>query len=258
VEIIVSDLYEKLDVQTPEQISLEFSLAGLGSRALALLFDSLIQLVVTIVVALAIAYYGRSLQLYWVSASNWITAAAVFLSFCTYWGYFALFEILWNGQTPGKRQAQIRVISNSGRPITVFEGVSRNFLRAIDSLFFYGVAALAAGLDKENRRLGDMVAGTVVVHDTRSIEDTMWYGDQSRDAQVVGDVAASITRTEFQLIETFLARRLDLPREVRQKQAEVIAERVGVKLKIDRKSRPQNEDFLEDIARHYRDGARYH
>ncbi len=254
----MTDLYEKLDVQTPEQISLQFSLAGLGSRALALLVDSLIQLVVTIAIALIIAYFGRSLRLYWVWASNWMTAAVVFLFFCIYWGYFALFEILWSGQTPGKRQAQIRVISNSGRPITVFEGVSRNFLRAIDSLFFYGVAALAAGLDKENRRLGDMVAGTVVVHDTRNIEDTMWYADESRTAHAVGDVAGAITLIEFQLIETFLARRLDLPPEVRQAQAEAIAERVGPKLKIDRESRPPNEDFLEDVARHYRDGARYH
>jgi hypothetical protein len=187
-----------------------------------------------------------------------MTAAVVFLFFCMYWGYFALFEILWSGQTPGKRQAQIRVISSSGRPITVFEGVSRNFMRAIDSLFFYGVAALAAGLDKENRRLGDMVAGTVVVHDNRSTEDTMWYANEARAGHTLGDVAASITRNEFQLIETFLARRLDLPPEVRQKQAEVIAERVGAKLKIARESRPSNEDFLEDVARHYRDGARFH
>jgi len=254
----VADLYEKLNVQTPEQISLEFSLAGLGSRALALLFDSLIQLVLGLALTMAIAYYGRSLRLYWVWASNWMTAIVVFLSFCMYWGYFALFEILWGGQTPGKRQAQIRVISHSGRPITVFEGVARNFLRAIDSLFFYGVAALTAGLDKENRRLGDMVAGTVVVHDTRGIGDTMWYANELREGHVVGDVAASITPTEFQLVETFLARRLDLPPEVRQKQAEAIADRIGEKLKIELAKRPPNEDFLEDVARHYRDGARYH
>ncbi len=253
----MSDLYEKLDVQTPEQISLEFSLAGLGSRALALLFDSLIQLAVAIALALAIAYYGRSLRLYWVWASNWMTAVAFFLFFCLYWGYFALFEILWSGQTPGKRHAQIRVISSSGRPITAFEGVARNFLRAIDSLFLYGVAALVAGLDKENRRLGDMVAGTVVVHDTRSVEDTMWYSNETRTATTLGDVAGFITPTEFQLIEVFLARRLDLPAEVRLKQAEIIAGRVGQKLKIEPANRPANEDFLEDVARRYRDGARY-
>jgi ubiquitin len=51
---------------------------------------------------------------------------------------------------------------------------------------------------------------------------------------------------------------LDLTPEVRQQQAEIIANRVGVKLKIDHEDRPPNEDFLEDVARHYRDGARYH
>jgi uncharacterized RDD family membrane protein YckC len=257
VEIIVSDLSEKLDVQTPEQLSLEFSLAGLGSRALALLYDSLIQLIVAVLVALAIGYYGRSMQLYWFKASNWMTAAVIFFFFCMYWGYFALFEILWNGQTPGKRHAQIRVISASGRPITAFEGVARNFLRAVDSTFFYGVAAICAALDKQNRRLGDMVAGTVVIHDNRNIAEPMWYADESRAAQQIGDVAAAITAMEFELVETFLARRLDLPPEVRQKQAEVIAQRIADKMKVARDNKASSEDFLEDVARSYRDGTRY-
>jgi uncharacterized RDD family membrane protein YckC len=257
VEIIVSDLYEKLDVQTPEQISLEFSLAGIGSRALALLYDSLIQLVLGLLIGFAIAYYGESLRHYWVWASNWMKAAVIFFFFCMYWGYFALFEILWHGQTPGKRHAQIRVISISGRPITAFEGVGRNFLRAIDGLLFYGIAVLAAAIDKQHRRLGDMVAGTVVIHDTRGIADTLWYANESRATNKLGDVATAISASEFQLIETFLARRLDLDPEIRWRQAQAIADRVAEKLKLEAASRPPNEDLLEDVARSYRDGARY-
>jgi uncharacterized RDD family membrane protein YckC len=254
----VSDLYEKLDVQTPEQISLEFSLAGIGSRALALVYDTLIQVIVALAVTLVIAYYGRSLRLYWIGASNWMTAALIFFLFCLYWGYFAIFEILWNGQTPGKRHAQIRVISASGRPITVFESVARNFLRAVDGTFFYGVAVLAAALSRQNRRLGDMVAGTVVVHDTNRSEDILWYADSSRKPAAHGNVAAVITATEFQLIETFLARRLDLAPELRRKQASAIASRISGKLKLAAGERGSDEDFLEDIARDYRNSSRFH
>ena len=252
----MSDPYDKLDVQTPEQISLEFSLAGLGSRALALLYDSMIQLVMMLVLFGVLAYYGKSLRFYWLAASNWAIAAETFLAFCLYWGYFALFEILWSGQTPGKRQAQIRVISVSGRPITVFEGVARNFMRAMDSLFFYGVAVAASAIDKQNRRLGDMVAGTVVIHDTQKSRHGLPYGAGSRTAAAPHAVQ-SLAPAEFHLIETFLARRVDLPAPVRHERAAMIAERIAARLNIAPEMRPPDEEFLEDVARGYRDGAHY-
>ncbi len=252
----MSDLYEKLDVQTPEQISLEFSLAGIGSRALALIYDTLIQVIVAVALTLVIAYYGRSMRLHWLSASNWMTAAFIFLLFCLYWGYFAIFEILWSGQTPGKRHAQIRVISITGRPITPFESVARNFLRAVDSQLLYGVAVVTALLSRQNRRLGDMVAGTVVVHEPEHADDVLWYANSSRTPAAHGNVSASITAAEFQLIEAFLARRLDLAPEVRQQQAYIIATRVAGKLNLTAQHGP-DEDFLEDVAREYRNSSRY-
>ena len=57
---------------------------------------------------------------------------AIFIGFAIYWGYFAIFEILWKGQTPGKRFAGIRVIKESGRPINAFEAIGRNLMRAVD------------------------------------------------------------------------------------------------------------------------------
>ena len=130
------DPSEKLTIETPEQIALEFPLAGLGSRGLALLTDTAIQLLSAIVVVLIVGFTAPDLLNYWQSAGKWMVAAGIFLLFCLYWGYFALFEAFWNGQTPGKRQAKIRVISASGRPITVFESIARNFLRVIDSQLF--------------------------------------------------------------------------------------------------------------------------
>ena len=90
----------------------------------------------------------------------------VILVFCVYWGYFALFEIFLKGQTPGKKYAGIRVIKDSGRPINAFEAVTRNLMRAVDSLpGFYGVGLATMMLNKQSRRLGDLVAGTIVVHE---------------------------------------------------------------------------------------------
>jgi len=252
----VPDPFDKLTIETPEQTALEFPLAGLGSRALALLYDSLIQLLAALAVVIGIVYFGPSLGRRWVGASNWMTAAAIFFFFCLYWGYFAGFEILWHGQTPGKRQAKIRVISASGRSITPFEGIARNFLRVIDMLFVYLPGVIAITVDRQNRRLGDMVAGTVVVHEIAA-EDTLWYADASRQPALLPDVGSRLNDDEFRLIEAFLARRLDLSPEVRHQTAAGIAARIAEKLQVEAGNRPSDEDFLEDVARHYRDQARF-
>lgn len=169
------DPSEKLTIETPEQIALEFPLAGLGSRALALLYDSLIQFIAALVIFIAMALIKPDLSAHWAAANNWVIALEVFGAFCLYWGYFTLFEAFWNGQTPGKRHAKIRVISDSGRPITVFEAIARNFLRVVDSLGGYFVGCVAIAVDKRNRRLGDMVAGTVVVHEVERQSEQYWY-----------------------------------------------------------------------------------
>ncbi len=252
-----SDPSGKLTIETPEQISLEFPLAGVGSRGYALCIDTLIQLVAALAIILIVRFVTPDLERSWVPAANWVVAIRIFVLFCLYWGYFAIFEIAWNGQTPGKRQAKIRVISASGRPLTIFEGIGRNFMRVIDSLGFYLVGAIACALDKQNRRLGDMVAGTVVVHEIEEQGVFYWYG-QEKPASVpsVSHEVAALTDQEFQLVETFLARRLDIPNLQRLASAQVIADRMGERLRIPKELRPSDEAFLEEISRRYRDVVR--
>jgi uncharacterized RDD family membrane protein YckC len=252
------DPIEKLTIETPEQIELEFPIAGLGSRGMALLVDTLIQVLVVIVVLIFTSMLAPDLGRYWVTAGKWMTAAEIFLIFAMYWGYFALFEMFWNGQTPGKRQAHIRVITASGRPITVFEAIARNFLRAIDSQLGYVVGAIAIAVDKKNRRLGDMVAGTVVVHELQEQGDSYWYAQKSTAVTAPSvEAITAMTPQEFQLIETFLNRRLDLPYEKRQQTAMVIADRIGTRLNVPIADRPSPENFLEELSRRYRDYARF-
>jgi uncharacterized RDD family membrane protein YckC len=247
----------KLTIETPEQISLEFPLAGVGSRGYALCIDTVIQVLAALVIFLILRFTVPDLERSWTAAANWVTAVAIFLLFCLYWGYFAIFEILWNGQTPGKRYAKIRVISASGRPITVFEGIGRNFMRAVDSIGVYLVGATSCAIDKQNRRLGDMVAGTVVVHEVEEQGVFYWYGQQkSASAPSVTQEVAALTEQEFQLVETFLARRLDIPNLHRLASARVIADRMGERLHIPKEQRPVDEEFLEEISRRYRDAVR--
>jgi uncharacterized RDD family membrane protein YckC len=251
------DPTEKLTIETPEQIALEFPLAGVGSRGLALCIDTLIQVIVALIVVVIVMLALPDLSRTWMGAKNWVTAIAWFLLFCLYWGYFAAFEILWNGQTPGKRQAKIRVISASGRPITVFEGIARNFMRAIDSLGLYAVGCISSAIDKRNRRLGDMVAGTVVVHEVEEQSVSYWYGqEKTAFVPAVNQPVTALTAQEFQLIEAFLARRLDIPNLQRLQSAQTIADRIGTRLNVPKAERPVDEGFLEEVSRRYRDTVR--
>ncbi len=252
------DPTEKLTIEIPEQIELEFPVAGLGSRGMALLVDSLIQAIVIITVLVVSSVVSPDLGRYWVTAGKWMDAIIIFLLFCLYWGYFAVFEIFWNGQTPGKRQAKIRVITASGRPINVFEAIARNFLRVVDLQLVYVVGAVAIAVDRKNRRLGDMVAGTVVIHEVQEQGDSFWYSQQNTGSTLVPvEAIGAMTAQEFQLVETFLNRRLDLPYDQRVRSATNIAERIGLRLNVPPADRPSHEDFLEELSRRYRDNARF-
>lgn len=254
------DLSDKLTIETPEQIALEFPLAGIGSRFLAFFVDSLIQFIAALVSFIGSSMLLPDLGRYWPSAWNWSAALMVFASFCLYWGYFAFFETVWNGQTPGKRHAGIRVINETGRAISPFEAIARNFLRVIDGLpGMYGVGCITMFLDSRNRRLGDMVAGTVVVHERKDEgQEPLWQSASTNGAAVSASVAVKLNLQEFQLIEAFLARRLDLTTEVRRDTAQRIAQRIGEKLGVASDMRGPDEDFLESVVRQFRDSAQFH
>src|SRR5438270_2982985 len=108
------DLYDELKIDTPEQIALELPLAGIGSRFLALAIDTLIQValyIVTGIILLLTLPLGSSIFTFLPKLVG--PAVAIFILFAVYWGYFAIFEAVWQGQTPGKRYAGIRVIKES-------------------------------------------------------------------------------------------------------------------------------------------------
>src|SRR6202167_4343351 len=212
VEIIV-DSFDQLKIDTPEQIALELPLAGIGSRFLALAIDTLIQSVFYLITAFIFIFtlpLGSSVFMFLPKLVG--PALAIFILFAIYWGYFAFFESIWSGQTPGKRYAGIRVIKESGRPINAFDAIGRNLMRAVDGLpGIYGVGVVCMMCNQQSRRLGDFVAGTVVVHEKPS-EDVRptWNTAMESSSTSTLPGPAHATADELVLIETYLSRRFEL------------------------------------------------
>ncbi len=252
---------EKLIIETPEQTSIEFPLAGIGSRFLAILIDSLIQGAVLLVLGLiilglgfgfSIASFDRSS-----AASVWIIAVLIFVYFLLMYGYFAVFESIWNGQTPGKRLTHIRVIKDSGQPITAIDAVGRNLLRIVDQLpFAYGIGVLCAWISPQSKRLGDYVAGTVVVHE-KPFETVVPQWDAPVQAATHQYGANRLTQEEIALIEAFLSRRSALDVGVRYDTAAGIVRRIESKLTLPPEGKPSAEKLLEELSNERRSNAGY-
>jgi uncharacterized RDD family membrane protein YckC len=249
---------EWLRIDTPEQVALELPVAGIGSRFLAVAVDTLLQVVVSVAVVLTLFYTVPTLgaRVPSLAAQVGPTIAILFL-FCVYWGYFAFFETLWSGRTPGKRLVRIRVVKESGRAITVYEAITRNILRAIDFLpGMYGIGVAVMMLNRNSRRVGDYVAGTLVVHDpaAASLRPT-----RITAAPVPGASGqlARLSSDELVLIETYLQRRAELTPPVRQQMADQIADRIRLETGVHAAPGQAIDDFLESAARSIRDSGRF-
>jgi uncharacterized RDD family membrane protein YckC len=248
---------DKLIIDTPEQVHLEFTLAGIGSRFMALFLDVLIKAGLYLFL-LFLSSLWFSGGVFGANRTIWWDAIITLIVFLINWAYYAIFETLWKGQTPGKRWAGIRVIKQTGRPINAFEAIARNLVRVIDFLpGFYGVGVLTMLLNSKSRRLGDYVAGTIVVHETSDRETSLFFNTPTRVDYTLHQ-AAGLTPQEAELIETFLARRLEILPEVRQYNAMRIADMISARLRIPPEARPpDNENFLELMVREFRNRANY-
>ena len=161
------DLRQHHGVETPEHVDVQFELAGVGSRVAAGLLD----LLLLVLGFFALLVGGNALVAGLFSprgmAQSWLTAVMILLTFCLLWGYFTLFEALNGGRTPGKQALGIRVVMDTGRPITPAAALIRNLVRFVDSYIpaLFAPAVLSMFLHPSNKRPGDMAAGTIVVRD---------------------------------------------------------------------------------------------
>jgi uncharacterized RDD family membrane protein YckC len=240
---------EKLTIDTPEQIALEFPLASAGSRFLALAIDTLVQFggfLLLAIVAFGASQFGATGAV--AGAGTWALAGLVLLAFLLYYGYYAAFEMLWNGQTPGKRVIRLRVITTSGRPISAYDALLRNLLRIVDQLpGIYTVGLLSIFITERNQRLGDLAADTVVVH-----EQPIVRHETPADVSRMRRGAGRLTVQEIAVIDTFLARRDSLPDHLREQTARTIAQRIRARLDIASDPPVRDETLLEEIASEFR------
>jgi len=155
-------------------------LAGIGSRFIAILIDYLICGGFLLLMIILAAIIIPALHLFGNVSANWAAGIFFLIVFLVQWGYFSLFEAFNSGRTPGKHAAKIRVIHQSGRGASFLETLARNLLRVVDWMpSFYAVGVVAMFASRRHQRLGDMVAGTLVVRD-RNVEQLQWSGTSSR------------------------------------------------------------------------------
>jgi len=257
---------EVLIIETPERVPLHFALASIGNRFLACAIDHTIQwLVLGLIFLVGMVLSNISVfQSLFESAPKWVRAVMLILLFLTFASYFAFFEWLWSGQTPGKRWMKLRVIREDGRPITFWEACVRNFLRVLDMFPppFYSIGLISVFSTSRDQRVGDMVAGTVVVREreAEAPEFAQVFAAPVSDPALrrsfkpVDFTASlnSLTDSEIQVVETFLRRRWDLSDLPRQ----WMAWRVSMPILF--KIRPSYdlatftyEGFLEELLHRY-------
>jgi len=255
-----------LIIETPERVPLHFALASIGNRFLACAIDHAIQVLVLAIIAIGFIVLANFSDLEGAlsSAPKWVYAVMILLLFLILSGYFAFFEWLWRGQTPGKRWLKLRVIREDGRPITFWESSVRNLIRSFDMMPapFYSIGLISVFSTTRDQRVGDMIAGTVVVR------------EREAEAPAFAEVFASpvsdpalrrsfkpvsfagnlniLTEAEIQVVETFLRRRWELGDVPRQ----WMAWRVSLPLLY--KIRPTYdlatftyEGFLEELLHRY-------
>lgn len=159
------DAADDLIISTPERVAFQYEIAGIGSRFLAQVVDSLIITVALIAVSILAGALGGIFSSYELGL-----LVEVILVFVLLAGYFLVSEAVWNGQTVGKRAARLRVVGDQGQPITIGQSIIRNLIRIVDFLpFFYGVGMLTLFINGRGKRLGDFAAGTLVVRDKERI-----------------------------------------------------------------------------------------
>ncbi len=263
---------DTLVIETPERVSLHFALASIGNRFLACAIDHALQGLTIALMVLAfmlVANYSRlSHQL--ANAPKWVYAILILVLFLIFSSYFAFFEWIWNGQTPGKRWLKLRVIREDGRPITFWEATVRNLLRSFDMMPapFYSIGLISVFISTTDQRVGDLVGGTVVVREreaeapafaqifTAPISDpALRRSFRPVDFQASVD---GLKESEIAVVETFLRRRWDLADIPRQWMAWRVA------LPIMYKIRPiydlatfTYEGFLEELLHRYRETHRF-
>ena len=250
---------QEISIPTPESLEFSHEPAGIGSRFVAGIVDTVLQTAMILGLFLITGQWTALLKSFSSHLGMWAASATILMLFLIFWGYHIFFEMLWNGQTPGKRAAGIRILKDGGYPIGFLDSVVRNLLRPIDFLpFSYGVGAIVVLCNSKCKRIGDFAAGTIVVKE-RQIEMPHSLAPQNtrihEDVVIGGQRLANIhelSEAEFNVVRQFMTRRHTIQKDARAALARKIARPLVKKLGL----RPElilgrEEEFLEKLADAY-------
>jgi uncharacterized RDD family membrane protein YckC len=207
---------------TPEAVHLELPQATVGSRGLAILIDWFLVGILFLMLLLAGSLIGPDFA----GMPEWVPVAIVtVLGFLIWFGYPIGFETAWRGRTPGKRLVGLRVVTVEGAPITFRHAAIRAALGLVDFIFLGLIGVVSCLVSKRNQRLGDFVAGTVVLRERTGVgtatahmftmpADAAWLAD--------GVDPSGLTDRDYAAIRAYLVRAPSL----RPKQREVVGRQI--------------------------------
>lgn len=247
--------FNQINLQTPESVELEFTLAGIGNRSFALIIDYLISGLTILLVWIIGAFLAFQLVPNLAEAglsdrlAQWIWAIQLMTTFAIYVGYFVVWETLWQGQTPGKKWTKIRVIRDNGKPERLPQAILRALLRPIDDLLFIGVFFII--FSRQEKRIGDLVAGTLVIQEEASKWNQIDISQEAEDLAVQLRIEAEINNLlpeDFATIRDFLQRRKNIMLQYQHQLSRKLAQQVKEIISLeDVPEGYSNSQFLEAI-----------
>ena len=213
-------LTQTVDIETPELVVVSYTVAGVGSRIAAGLIDLVVCALALIGILILTVVLGARVRPdvgeFATGSDAWAAAIVAFAQFAILWGYYVLSEGLFDGRTIGKRLLGLRVVRDGGYSVGFAASAVRNLMRIVDlqPVFTYLVGIVGVAVSKSGKRLGDVVAGTIVVREAL-VRQPVARLEQPRDAAAAAPATALLTDAEYQLLDRWAARRASLDPERR-------------------------------------------
>ena len=226
----------QITIVTPENVRIEYALAGVATRAGAVALDTLLQSLLFLAVLGLRSLLEKHTKL---PGSTWAGAILGIVAFVIFNAYFIYFEAVWNGQTPGKRYARLRTIREGGLPIDLSCSAVRNLVRTVDFFpLFYILGGIVAFFSTRSKRLGDLAAGTIVVKELKEwrpsagVAQPVSDGPHYPEAAYVKNIEL-LTPEEFEAARKFVERKAEFEEGVRGNIAARIAAPIMSRLGIE-------------------------
>lgn len=234
-------------IRTPENVTFEFELAGIGARALAWLIDVMVMGAILLAAAQIVTPLSNAL-------GGFANAIFFVIVFAVQWWYGAILEWWWGGQTVGKRLVGLRALSERGVRLSFVQAVIRNLVRIVDLLpGLYLVGGTAALVDTHRRRLGDLAAGTIVVRERQTPAPTAVVPASERYNSFVDDPSVAlavrrITAPERDAMVSLSLRRERLPLAVRRELFARLAGHLEKRIGVQRPSYFSEEKYVLNLT----------